>query len=137
RPTTYGELRRQVAALRTGLVEQVGVRPGDRVALLCANNWFFAVSHLAALGAGALVVPLNPASAPAELERELADTEASVVVVAPAGRAAFAGVDGSALPVEHVLVPEGVLLDGAEPMEALFADTRKPAAVVERDPDDL
>jgi long-chain acyl-CoA synthetase len=66
RTTSYGELRAQVAALRTSLV-RLGIAPGDRVALLCANNWFFVVGWLAALGAGAEVVPLNPASPAVEL----------------------------------------------------------------------
>ena len=64
--TTYGELRRQTGELRAGLV-RLGVEPDDRVALLAPNNWFYVVSYLAALGAGAAVVPLNPASTTAEI----------------------------------------------------------------------
>ena len=69
--TTYGTLRQQVAGLRGGLVG-LGVDPGDRVAILCANNWYFVVSYLAVLGAGGVAVPLNPLSPGRELERELA-----------------------------------------------------------------
>ncbi|MGI9576995.1 MAG: AMP-binding protein, partial [Microthrixaceae bacterium] len=59
RHTTWGELREQVAGLRGGLVE-LGVRPGDRVAVVANNNWYFVVGYLAALGVGAVAVPLNP-----------------------------------------------------------------------------
>lgn len=38
RPTTYGQLRDQVAHLRGGLVG-LGLAPGDRVAIVAANNW--------------------------------------------------------------------------------------------------
>lgn len=133
RTTTYGELRQQVAALRTGLAG-LGVEPGDRVALLVPNTWFFVVSYLAALGAGAVVVPLNPAGAPAETERELAETGARVVIAGPAAREALAGVA-----VERLLAPEGAGIDGAEPLEALFAAGAEgpPVPVVERDPADL
>ena len=66
--TTYGELRAQVAGFRGGLVG-LGLRPGDRLALLCANNWYFVVSYLAGLSAGLIVVPLNPLSPARELQR--------------------------------------------------------------------
>ena len=135
KPTTYGELRDQVARLRTGLVAE-GVEPRDRVAVLCANNWFFVVSHLAALGAGAIVVPLNPKSAPRELQAELAETESRVAIVGPSGRDAFSGVDRSALPaLQHVLVPEGVDLPDVERLEDQFLDDQL-APVVPRDPED-
>ena len=47
--------------------------PGERVATLIGNNWYFVVSYLAALGAGLVVVPLNPQSPAKALEREIAD----------------------------------------------------------------
>ena len=50
RTTTYGELRRQVGELRGGLTRS-GLEPGDRVAIVTANTWFFVVSYLATLGA--------------------------------------------------------------------------------------
>jgi long-chain acyl-CoA synthetase len=68
--TTYGELRRQVASLRGALVRG-GIAPGDRVAIACANNRGFVVTYLATLGVGAVVVPVNPSSPAAELQREL------------------------------------------------------------------
>ena len=80
RTTTYGELRDQVAALRGGLVG-LGLEPGDRVGIVCANNWYFVVSYLAVLGAGLVAVPLNPLSPPAALERELAAIGARAAVV--------------------------------------------------------
>ncbi len=72
--TTYGALREQVAAFRGGLVK-LGVAPGDRVAIAMANNWYFVVAYLAALGVGAVVVPLNPQSPTLELEGELRSVE--------------------------------------------------------------
>ena len=134
--TTYGELRDQVAGLRTGLVG-LGIAPGDRVALLCANNRFFVVGWLAALGLGAEVVPLNPGSPAAELERQLAETDSRVLITGPIGAEAYAGVDRLAVPVEHVLVPEGTHLDGAEPIEPLLAPVAQPSPVVDRGADDV
>ena len=139
RTTTYGELRRQTGQLRAGLV-RLGVEPDDRVALLAPNNWFFVVSWLAALGAGAAVVPLNPASTTAELERQLAAIGARVAVVGPSGREAFARVDRAAVGLQHVLALEGTRIDGAETLQDYFDAVPvdgAPVDAVDRSPDDI
>ena len=120
RPTTYGELGRQVAALRGGLVG-LGVQPGDRVAIACANNRYFVVSYLAILGVGAVAVPLNPTSPTPELERELDMIDARLVIAGPSGVPA----------VEPIERPK-VLPDELDRL--LSSD---PAPMVERAADDL
>ena len=132
--TTYGDLRRQVSELRGGLT-RLGVAPGERVALVSANNWFFVVSYLAIVGVGAVVVPLNPASPSRELAKELGTIGARVAIVGPTGRPAAEGLDRAALGVEHLLAPERVGVVGAEPLEALFPGPSTP--VVDRGEDDL
>lgn len=132
--TTYGSLRQQVDGVRGGLMA-AGVLPGDRVALVLASNWFFVVAHYAALGAGAVVVPLNPQSPAAELQRELDTVQPRCVIVGPAGRAAFAGVDRAAAGIEMVFVPEGVSLPDIRSFEDLLV--ADPVPVVDRSPDDL
>lgn len=133
--TTYGALRDQVGALRGGLVG-LGLEPGDRVGIVCANNWYYVVTYLAVLGAGMVTVPLNPLSPSRELERELAAIGARAVVIGPTGRQSMAGVNRSAVPaLEYVIVcsgddqDSGVLIDGLLESE--------PVPVVDRQPDDL
>ncbi|HKE73075.1 MAG TPA: AMP-binding protein [Acidimicrobiales bacterium] len=92
--TTYGELRDQVAHLR-GRLAGLGVGPGDRVAIIAANNWYFVVAYLATLGLGAIGVPLNPQSPAPEIERELAAVGARLALVGPTARAAASGLDTS------------------------------------------
>src|SRR5207248_6092791 len=133
RITTYGQLRRQVEELRGGLV-RCGLEPGDRVAIATANTWFFVVPYLATLGLGGVAVPLNPQAPANELEAELIATGARMAVVGPRGRDSFAGVDRMAVELERVLVPDGVRLDAAEPMEELFGG--EPAPCVARDEQD-
>jgi long-chain acyl-CoA synthetase len=135
RTTTYGELRSQVAALRGGLVS-LGLEPGDRIGMLCGNNWYFVVSYLAGLGAGLIVVPLNPTAPSPEIEKQLAEVDARAVVVGPAGRASMAGVDRSALPsLEHVIASHGVDLAGAHDLDDLLAS--EPIDIVDRDDDEI
>src|SRR4051812_42038649 len=136
RSTTYHGLRLQVAVLRGGFA-RLGVEAGDRVAIVSANDWVFVVTYLSVLGLGAVVVPLNPASPAAELERELRSVRAKVVVVGPGAAGSMAGVDlaragGS---VEHVLVADGVDVGGSEPFHDLF--NAEPVPVLDRSPDDL
>src|SRR4051794_3746126 len=134
KPTTYGDLRDQVGRLRGGLVG-LGIEPGDRVAILSANNWFFVVSYLAVLGAGAVAAPLNPASPSAEIRAELVAIGARVAIVGPSGRDAIAGIGQGQPKVEHVVVPDGVELAAATPLERLLSSA--PVPVVEREPDDV
>jgi long-chain acyl-CoA synthetase len=132
--TTYGALREQVAAMRGGLVK-CGVEPGDRVAIAMANNWYFVVAYLAALGVGAVVVPLNPQSPTAELVNELAAVEPRVVCVGPTSASAFEAVDRDAVGVTTVIVPEGVVLPKTVSFEDLLISDAVP--LVDRAPDDL
>jgi long-chain acyl-CoA synthetase len=122
--TTYGELREQVARLRGGLTE-LGLDEGDRVAIVCANNWYFVLAYLAVLGRGLVAVPLNPSSPARELEREMAAVGVRAAIVAPAGRASFDAIDAAAVPaLEHRLFVEDLPL-------------AEPAPLVDRAPSDL
>ena len=89
RATTYGDLRDEVARCRGGLRE-LGVESGDRVALMCSNGVPFVVMYLAALGLGAVTVPLNPTSPAPELQCEIAVVGAKVVVVERASAVTWA-----------------------------------------------
>lgn len=132
---TYGELREQVAGLRGGLAG-LGLRPGDRVAIVCANNPWFVVSYLAVLSLGGVAVPLNPRSPSPELAAQLAVSTPRAAVVGPTGRAAFAGMARPAAPgLEHVVAPAGVELPGALVLEELRA--ADPVPVADRDPSDV
>ena len=106
RATSYGELRSQVDHLRGGLAS-LGVGDGDRVALILTNGVPFVVAYLAALGLGAVTVPLNPTSPAPELEREIAAVGANLVVIDRSCTATWANVDAAAVPtVTHVVTTD-------------------------------
>jgi long-chain acyl-CoA synthetase len=134
RVTTYRTLRRQAAGLRGGLAT-AGIAPGDRVALVCANNVSFVAGYLGILGAGAVVVPLNPASPGPELERELAAVEVRGAIVGPAARQAFESIDRSRVPTLDLVVATSVDDDHLSPFDDLAAS--EPTPIVERDASDL
>ncbi|RLU81773.1 DNA-binding protein [Streptomyces griseocarneus] len=79
RGVTYQELEERTCRL-AGHLARLGVRRGDRVALLLGNRVETVESFLAVLRAGAVGVPLDPAAADAELAHFLDDSGAAAVV---------------------------------------------------------
>ena len=77
---SYGELQRLSDAFATALIE-LGVKPGDRVALLLPNTPQIIISILGTWKAGGIVVPLNPLYTEHELEHALVECGAETVVV--------------------------------------------------------
>jgi long-chain acyl-CoA synthetase len=77
---SYGTLESRSNACAAALVT-LGVRPGDRVALLLPNCPQFFVAQFGVWKAGAVVVPLNPIYSERELELALTSAGASIVVV--------------------------------------------------------
>lgn len=127
RVTTYGQLQHQVAGLRGGLLG-IGVAPGDRVALVGNNGRHFVTAYLATVGIGAVAVPLNPTSPPAELARELRTVGASVAIVEPAALATVEALGGASVPSLHHVIDVAGLDTLVDHAPAPLADTR---------PDDL
>ncbi|MEX2047759.1 MAG: AMP-binding protein, partial [Chloroflexota bacterium] len=74
---TYEKLAGLAARAAAGF-QRLGVRKGDRVALVLPNCPQFVYSFYGALQAGAVVVPTNPLYTVPELRRQLADSGASV-----------------------------------------------------------
>lgn len=133
--TTYGKLRQQVDGLRGGLVN-LGLEPGDRVAIECGTNWYFVVSYLATLGAGLVAVPLNPSNPTPEIQRALRAVGARGLIVGPAAKNAVRGLDRAGLPdLEFQIASAGVEVDGALPLDDLLQS--EPVPVVDRGDDDI
>jgi long-chain acyl-CoA synthetase len=135
--TTYGELRDQVGRLRGGLVA-AGIEPGDRVAVVAANNWYFVASWLAILGVGAVAVPINPASPGPEVTSELADVGVVGVVVGPTGKRVLPDIDRATVPDLRLIVqadPGDAVVEGAVRLDELLAS--EPVPIVPREADDL
>ncbi|HSY40701.1 MAG TPA: class I adenylate-forming enzyme family protein, partial [Polyangia bacterium] len=76
---TYGELLGAVDRFARRLRDQLGVRQGDRVAVLSPNRLEVPALFLAAMQLGAAVVPLNPTTPPADWDYILAHSEARLV----------------------------------------------------------
>ena len=78
---SYSELDQYAGALAAWLQTE-GVKKGDRVALMMPNLMQYPVSLYAVLRAGAVIVNTNPLYTPNELEHQLRDSGATVIIVA-------------------------------------------------------
>ncbi|QGZ61687.1 AMP-binding protein [Paraburkholderia acidisoli] len=101
-PMTYGTLARQATAFASWL-QNTGIAPGERVAIMLPNTLQYPVALFGALKAGAVVVNVNPLYTARELAHQLQDSGARLIVVFEN----FAATLEKALPgtqVEHVVV---------------------------------
>lgn len=80
RRLSYGELWEAVLRFANAL-EQLGVRKGDRVALMLPNCPQFVIAFYGALRIGAVVVGLNPLYTARELELMLNDSGSSTLIL--------------------------------------------------------
>ncbi|MCX7838840.1 MAG: alpha/beta fold hydrolase [Anaerolineae bacterium] len=76
---TYRELNAAVNRLANALM-QLGVKKGDRVALLLPNSPQMVIAYYAALKIGAVVVSLNPLFTADELGHQLNDSGAETII---------------------------------------------------------
>ena len=77
---TFGEAYAQSAAFANALVERLGVRKGDRVAILSRNNPQWMMAFIAITSIGAVAVPMNAWWITEELDYGFEDSGAKIVV---------------------------------------------------------
>ena len=106
---SFGELDQRARALAAWLGAVAGLQPGDRVAVMLPNLTAFPICLLGILRAGGVQVSVNPMYTPRELQHQLADSGARVIIafqaVLPTVDAALAGTA-----VERVVVVGAVLV---------------------------
>ena len=74
--TDLGKMVERFAAV----LSQLGVRKGDRVAIILPNMPQYPIAHYAIMKLGAIAVPTNPLYVERELEHQLSDSGAKVAV---------------------------------------------------------
>ncbi|MCB1812096.1 MAG: AMP-binding protein [Candidatus Competibacteraceae bacterium] len=78
---SYAELDQQSLALAAFLQQELGLRKGDRVALMMPNLLQYPVALYGVLRAGLVVVNVNPLYTPRELEHQLNDSGANTIII--------------------------------------------------------
>jgi malonyl-CoA/methylmalonyl-CoA synthetase len=95
---TYAKLREQSGRFAAALIE-LGVEPGDRVAVQVDKSAEAVLLYVACLRMGAVFVPINVANTPNEVDYFLRDSKPRVAVIRPQDSAV----------IEPLAAPAGVL----------------------------
>jgi len=129
---TYGDLIDRTGRYANVLAD-LGVKPGDRVAVQARKSMESLVFYLAVIRAGGVYLPLNTGYTPAEIGYFLGDAEPALFIVDADAVATLAPVAAQA-GVAHVATldrgADGSLADRADAASPDFTD-------VARSPDDL
>lgn len=129
---TFGQLWEQARAQAAALVG-LGVRPGDRVALMAPNTAEFPRAYYAILAAGGVVVPVHLLLSAEEVEHVLRDSGATLLLCHPA-QAATGKAAAAATGVRMLTLGEGgeleTLTGAAEPLPGYVTREADDPAVV-------
>jgi carnitine-CoA ligase len=98
----------EAAAGYASTLAAAGVKPGDRVAIMCGNRAELLLTILGCAWLGAIAVPINVASRGAQLEHILGNCGARLLVIERELAAVVAPLDRSRVPLEALwLVGDG------------------------------
>ena len=78
---TYAQVDEASARFASYLVGELGLKKGDRVAIMMPNCLQYPIATFGILRAGLTVVNVNPLYTPRELRHQLADSAATAIVV--------------------------------------------------------
>jgi carnitine-CoA ligase len=93
---------RMIAARFAGTLAEAGIRPGDRVALICGNRPELMQIYLACGWLGATAVPINTASRGPQLQHILTNSGAKLLAIEVSLLEALDFVDLRKLALEHI-----------------------------------
>jgi len=137
RTLTFRELEGLSNALANGLLG-LGVGKGDRVALLMANRPEYVISFEATAKVGGTVTPINPAYRADEVEYQLNDAEARVLIVHEERYPLVDAIRANLKTVKHILVIGSEAPAGTLSWDAVVRDhpaTRPPEVAIDLERD--
>ncbi|MEM7238682.1 MAG: AMP-binding protein, partial [Pseudomonadota bacterium] len=136
RTFSYGDVD-DVAARFAGRLADLGVAPGDRVAVQVEKSIEALILYLATIRAGAVFLPLNTAYTPAEIAYFVADAAPALLVCRPEALGGLAPIaTGAGARIETMGVWSSPDVEAGS-FFAGVADQGTPFDTVPRGPDDL
>ncbi len=104
---TWGEVLSNIRRVANGLLE-LGVRPGERVAIMAANRPEFLWAHFGSMFIGAQSVPVNISQRGVTLSHILGNSDATAVIVQDDLRDVIESVRKDTPAIRHAVVIDGV-----------------------------
>ena len=77
-PVTFAQARADVEKIAAGLIS-LGIKPGDKIAILSQNRFEWALTDYAILSVGAVTVPIYPSLLPEQMKYLFIDSESKVL----------------------------------------------------------
>ena len=133
-PVTYAEFDKQKLAV-TSLLENMEIKPGDRVALLSANMPNWGIAYFAIVSMGAIVVPILPDISLKEIENVWSHSEAKAIFVSKGLKAKIENFRNVSL-VHRILIDDFSILTSCI-SDIQFKTEKKPAKEYNVAEDDL
>lgn len=116
KPTSYGEIREQVHQFAAGLIT-LGIRKGDRLALMAEGRTQWVVAEMGMFFLGAVDVPLSiMLNEPGDLIFRLNHSEARMVVVSESQRKKIEGIRSELPELEKIILMDPKEQYGADEM---------------------
>lgn len=103
---TYSDFQQSVQKLANGL-SALGIRPGDRIALLLCNSPELVLAYYACFRSGAIAVPVNNRFVSAEIEYSLNHSECRVCISQPDLYEKLVPIRSCLTKLEHVFLVDG------------------------------
>ncbi len=125
---SYADVDRQSAAFCAWLQTTLGVKKGDRVAVMLPNFLAFPIAFLGIARAGAIQVNVNPLYTPRELEHQLNDSGSEVIVLFNGSTPTLADVIGKTGIRTVITVAPGDGTGAALPSPPVDARLQQPIA---------
>jgi long-chain acyl-CoA synthetase len=100
---TYQQLENLVNRFATAL-HHLGVRKGDRVALMLPNSPHFVIGFFATLRLGGIVVTINPTYTSRELDQQIADSGAETLILLNLFLPRLQAISPADSPIKRVIV---------------------------------
>lgn len=120
RSLTYQEVWERVQALRRGL-SALGVKKGDRVAILSENRYEWAVTDLAVQSLGVVTVPIYPTLPAAQVEYLARDSAARVLFVSDTKQLTKAlQLRSNVRTLDHIVLMSGPASEGVHTFEQVL-----------------
>ncbi|HEY6721246.1 MAG TPA: AMP-binding protein, partial [Burkholderiales bacterium] len=116
---TFWDLQHQANRLSNALTA-LGVKRGDRVALILPQRPETAIAHIACYQMGAVAMPLSVLFGPEALEYRLQDSEAAVALVDSASLPNLAPIRDRLPLLKHVIGVAGARESGVQSWDALL-----------------
>lgn len=118
RDLSWSAYRQQADRAAAGLIE-LGIEPGDRVALLSENRAEWLIADHAMLSCGAVGVPLHAPLAPKQVEYQVAHSDSRGIIVSNAEQAAKVFAVADSLPELEFLVSFDPIAPGGSRLHCL------------------